>query len=164
MPKLAPAIYAAHMDSVLKLARRDEGVSRPQIISELNVTRAVASGLIEKCELSLNRKDGRTEYYRKEGEDAAAVPEPVVEPVAAKQSKPPAPAKAEAKPESSEAAEAEEDIIAELDAQILDTRSGLREAAAKAGKALGDWATHQAVVDALRERMTMLATKRMNAS
>ena len=39
-----------------------------------------------------------------------------------------------------------------------------REAAAKAGKALGEWATHQALVDALRERMTDLATRRMNAS
>lgn len=163
MPKLAPAIYAAHMDSVLKLAKRKEGVSRAQIIEELNVTRAVASGLIDKCSLTKDDalKVGRTEFFVANG--AAAAPA-VPEPVAAKQSKPPAPAKAEATPESSEAAEEEEDIIAELDAQILDTRSGLRTAAAAAGKALGEWATHQAVVDALRERMTALATKRMNAS
>jgi hypothetical protein len=50
-----------------------------------------------------------------------------------------------------------------LDAEIVDTRNARKEAAAKAGKALGEWATHQALVDALRERMTGLAVKRMNA-
>ena len=171
MPRMDAAVYAAHMDSVLKLARRNEGVSRPQIINDLNVTRAVASGLIEKCGLALSRTDGRTEYYSAPAaaetdvtEVVAPAPPKVKAPAAAKQSKVPAPAKAEARPESTDAAEVTDDTLAELDAQILDARSGLREAAAKAGKALGQWATHQAVVDALRERMTMLATKRMNAS
>jgi hypothetical protein len=153
------AIYAAHLDSVLKLASREGGVSRPQIINELNVTRVVAGGLIEKAGLTLVRKEGRTEYFKQS--NGAAAPKAEPEPVAAKQSKP---AQAVAVPESTDALVEDEDVVAELDAQIMDTRSALREAAAKAGKALGQWATHQALVDALRERMTELAVKRMNAS
>ena len=160
MPRMDAAIYAAHLDSVLKLASRDGGVSRPQIINELNVTRVIAGGLIDKAGLTLDRKEGRTEYFKQT--NGAATPEAVPEPVVAKQSKPAV--QAVAVPESTDALAAEEDDVAELDAQIMDTRTALREAAAKAGKALGTWATHQALVDALRERMTDLAVKRMNAS
>jgi len=165
MPRMDAAIYAAHLDNVLKLAKRKEGVSRPEIISELNVTRAVANGLIEKCGLALDRKDGRTEYYTSNGE-AKPTPEPekVEAKVEAKQSKVAAPAQAAAVPESTDAAAVSDDDVAELDAQILDTRDSMRKAAAAAGKALGEWATQQALVDALRERMTKLAVRRMNAS
>ena len=154
MPRMSSAIYAAHLDNVLKLAKRMGGVSRPQIINDLQVTRAIAGGLIEKAELSLDRTEGRTEFF---------TAEPKVEEVrqpAAKQSV----VKAKATPESTDALIDDDDHIAELDAQIIDTRDSLRVAAAKAGKALGEWATHQALVDALRERITELAVKRMNAS
>jgi hypothetical protein len=146
MPRMDAAIYAAHIDNVLKLAKREGGVSKPQIISELNVTRAVASGLVEKAGLTLDRKEGRTEYFAASENGTPVAPAP-------KQSKAPA----VAEPTS-------DDLIAELDAQIVDTRGALREAAAKAGKALGEWATHSALVDALRERMTSLASQRMDAS
>jgi hypothetical protein len=154
------AIYAAHLNSVLKLASRKGGVSRPQIICETGVTRGVAGGLITKAALTLDRKVGRTEFFIPTAETPAASPEPEL--VVAKQSKPAV--RAVAVPESTDALAADEDEVAELDAQIMDTRTALREAAAKAGKALGAWATHQALVDALRERMTDLAVKRMNAS
>jgi len=159
MPRMDAAIYAAHMDNVLKLARRKGGVSRPEIIAGMNVTRAVASGLIEKAGLAMDRKEGRTEYFV--AQNGASVP---AEPVAAKQSKIPAPAKAVAVPESADAAAVKDDTIAELDAQIIDTRDSMRKAGAAAGKAIGEWATQHALVDALRERMTELAVKRMNAS
>lgn len=156
MPRMDASIYAAHMDNVLKLARRKGGVSRPQIISELNVTNAVATGLIKKCGLQKLDKQGRTQFFGLNGDTAAP------ENTTVKQSRPAA-AKAVAIPVSIDAQpEDEDDAIAELDAQIVDTRNALRAAAAKAGKALGDWATHSALVDSLRERMTQLAKKRMD--
>jgi hypothetical protein len=145
------AIYAAHMDSVLKLAAQEGGVSRPQIIKELNVTRAVASGLIDKCGLEkVEPQKGRTEYF------AAAV--------SVKQSRPAA-VQAVAVPEAvAPTAPDTVDVIAALDAQIMETRASLRDAAAKAGKALGEWGTQQAIVDALRTQMTEQIAERMRAS
>lgn len=157
MPRMDAAIYAAHMDNVLKLARREGGVSRPQIIEELNITRAVANGLIEKADLVLDRKEGRTEYFTAPTNGMAPA-KPAV-----KQSKPAAAAEV-AKPTSSASTEIDLDELQALDEQIVDTRNTLREAAAKAGKALGEWATHQALVDALRVQLQELATKRMSLS
>lgn len=156
MPKMSTAVFAAHMDNVLKLARRKGGVSRPEIISELNVSRTIANSLIEKADLKLDRTEGRTEFFVGDGE-----PEKVV----VKQSVVPPEAQAVATPvDDSTGLEEEDADLADLDAQIVDTRNAMREAAAKCGKAMGEWATHQALVDALRERMTELATKRMNSS
>lgn len=148
MPRMNAAIYAAHMDNTLKLASREGGVSRTQLIDDLNVTRAVANKLITDSGLAVSRKEGRTEFFASEK-------------VEVKQSTPEV-VKASTVPQSTDAVTEPEDSLAELDAQIVDTRNALSQAAAKAGKALGEWATHQALVDALRERMTDLATKRMN--
>lgn len=160
--RMSDAIFAAHVDNVLKLAQREGGVSRPQIISELNVSRTVASSLIEKAGLTKAKRregQGRTDYFVANG---TAEPEPT----ATKQSRPDLPpVKAVAVPASADTGLEPEDVsVADLDAEIIDTRNTLREAAAKAGKALGEWATHQALVDSLRERLTTLATKRMNVS
>lgn len=157
MPRLGAEVYAAHMDNVLKLARRKGGVSRPQIIDELNITRAVANGLIEKAGLEIDRKEGRTEYF-KAPTNGVAPAKPEV-----KQSKPVAAAEV-AKPTSSDTGDTDLDDLAALDEQIVDTRNTLREAATKAGKALGEWATHQALVDALRVQLQELAAKRMSLS
>lgn len=157
MPRLGADIYAAHMDNLLKLARREGGVSRPEIISELNITRAVANGLIDKAGLTLDRKEGRTEYFSAPTADDAPKAD-------VKQSKP-EPAASVATPVSDSTGE-KDDLaeIAALDDQILDTRNALRAAAEKAGKALGEYATQQALVDALRQRMQELAVKRMSLS
>jgi len=164
MARMGTAIMAAHMDNLLKMARREGGVSRLQIVSELSVTRAVACSLIEKGGLTLNRKEGRTEYFTVgTNEDAPAQAEKP-EKAAKKQSMPPE-VEAVAEPVSDSTGEDTVlDVVAELDAQIVETRNALRAEASKAGKALGEWATHQALVDALRERMTELAVKRMNVS
>jgi hypothetical protein len=164
MPRMGSAIYAAHMDSVLKLASRDEGVSRPQLMEELGVSRPVANVLIEKCALALDRKEGRTEFFKVNGTDV-----PVIEAPEVKQSTPePTP---ELPPEVKEvavpttSATGEPDIldrIAELDAQIIDTRNTLRDAAKKAGTALGEWMTNEAMVDAMRQRLTRLAVERVS--
>lgn len=150
------AIYAAHMDNALKLSRREGGVSRPQLIRELNITRTVANGLITRCGLTEARTDGRTKFYGP----------PKAEPVTVKQSRPQLPPEvrgaAVADPEV--VIEEETDAIAKLDAEILDTRDTLRAAAKKAGEALGEWATHSAIVDTLRARLVELSTKRMNLS
>lgn len=158
MPKMDSAIYATYMDSVLKLARRKGGVSKPQLIEELNVTRAIATGLIERAELQEDEglKQGRTQFFVEGGDP----PIPKV-----KQSVVPPEVKAVATPVSDAARVQEElDTTAELDAQIVDTRNTLREAAAKTGKAMGEWATNQALVDALRDRMSELVAKRLRAS
>jgi len=155
MPRMDAAIYAAHMDNVLKLAQREGGVSRPQLISELNVTRSVASALIDKCGLALDHKDGRTEYF---------TPTPVAAGPQVKQSTPPA-VKAVATPESDDTGEVDPlEGIAALDAQILETRASLRGAAVKSGKALMEWGTQQAIVDAMRVRLSELVVERFRAS
>lgn len=171
MPRMTQAIYATHMDSVLKLAAAKGGVSRNQIVNDLNVTYSIAAALIGKCELTAGTKVGRTQFYVTNGapkvEPSGGEDEDNAKPeaVAVKRSRAPAAVKAATVPKNtSAAADAPDDSVAELDAQIIDTRQTLRAAAAKAGKALGEWATHQALVDALRERMTDLATRRMNAS
>jgi len=165
MPRIATSIYAAHLDNVLKLAAKVGGVSRGEIADALNVSRAVAGGLIKKAELELDHKQGRTEFFKStngasvEPEVKAVEPEvKAVEPEVTE-----AEVKAVAVADPKVVVEEEEDDYAVLDAEIVDTRNALKEAATKAGKALGDWATHQALVDALRERMTGLAVKRMNA-
>jgi hypothetical protein len=151
---MATHIYAAHMDRVLKMAAREGGVSRPQIMDELNVSRPVAVKLIAECKLEKGEKQGRTEFFTTNG----ATPEPA--------------AKAELPPEVEDAAVAEpsppsppedpDETIAQLDAEIVDTRDAMREACNKAAKAMQSWATNQAMVDALRERMQDLAKRRMD--
>jgi len=160
VPKLDSAIYAAYMDNVLRLARRKEGVSKPQLIEELNVTRSIATGLIERAGLQEDEalKQGRTQFF------VERVASPAVAEVKQAAALPPE-VKAAATPVSDDTgAQEEPDTVAELDAQIVDTRNTLREAAAKSGKALGEWATNQALVDALRARMTELVAKRLRAS
>ncbi|MGE3483506.1 MAG: hypothetical protein AB7L09_02120 [Nitrospira sp.] len=170
MPRLGAEVYAAHMDNLLKLARQEGGVSRPQLVETLNITRAVANGLIEKAGLRVVRTDGRTEYFQAP-DDEPVSPEsstPAAEPEkpAKKQSTRPAAAVEVVTPTSAETGETRDVMaeIAELDAQIIGARNELREAAERAGKALGEWATHQALVDALRIRMQDLAVKRLTLS
>lgn len=176
MPRMSAAVYAAHVDNLLKLARKKGQVSRVEVADALNVTRAVASTVIEKAGLKpvpRQKGQGRADYFKLPAAEDLEVGDTVGgvgvvvskgEP-AVKQSKSPPPVKAVAIPASDATGMESVDVdVAELDAQIVDTRNTLREAAAKAGKALGDWATHQALVDALRERLTELAARRMNAS
>lgn len=155
MPKMDAAIYAAHMDSVLKLAKRTSGVSRPQIINDLNVTRTVASGLIEKCNLVKIDGPGRTEFF---SEEVAAAP-------VVKRSTPTV-VKAVTVPVDDSTGEATDplDAIEALDSQILETRTSLGVAAIKAGKSLSEWGTQQAIVDAMRVRLTELIVERLRAS
>jgi hypothetical protein len=157
MPRMTAAVYAAYVDNVLKLAQREGGVSRPQIISELNVSNAVATKLVKDADLGLDHKDGRTQFFKPTE----------ASPVAVKQSRPELPpaVKEAVVPESADTGEGEdEDEIAEVDAEIADTKQALREAAAALGKAAGQWAMHDAVVESLRARMVKLINRRMNAS
>ena len=160
MPRLAADIYAAHQAQVLRLAAKEGGVSRAGIAKACNVSKTIANNLIKRNSLELDHKDGRTEFFKTSNGASPETPETPETSVA---------------PELPEAVkgvgvagddiidEVEEDEIAQLDAEIVDTRNALKEAAARAGKALGDWATNQSLVDALRERMTNLAVRRMNA-
>lgn len=155
MPRMDAAIYAAHMDSTLKMARREGGVSKPQLINELNVTRTIASGLITKCELEPVEGSGRTKFFTapSNGSAPAATPSPEV-----KQSVVPT------DDGDHEDTETLLEKLAKLDSQILATRTTLCEHATLAGAALGEWAKHQALVDALRAQMTELASRRLKLS
>ena len=174
MPRMGSAIYAAHMTSVLKLAAREGGVSRPQLIEELSVSRPVVNALIEKFALVLDRKEGRTEFFKTNGDVTAEVLDeatsaPVVEAPEVKQSAPapelPPEVKEAAIPDTDDTGEPDIlDCIADLDAQIMDTRNTLRDAAKKSGEALAEWATQSAMVDALRKRLADLAVDRMKLS
>lgn len=154
MPRMKADIYAAHVDNALKLAARQGGVSRPQLINELNITRGTANKIIDEAGLALDRTVKRVQFFVPNGD----------KPVEAKQSRPTLvpPVQAVTVPTSEDSKEPDDDTIEDLDLDIVDTRNALREAAKKAGKALGDWATHQALVDALRERLAALASKRMS--
>ena len=173
MPRMSNAVYASHINNVLKLAQREGGVSRPQIVSELGVSSPFANKLILVAALSVDRKEGRTQFF-KPGDQVPTATDP--SPVKVKQSRPELPpeVKEAAVPESDatgdEAADeaADEDAldeeIADIDAEIADTKQALRDAAVALGKAAGLWAMQDAAVEALRLRMTGLITKRMNAS
>ena len=144
----------------LELAAKDGGVSRQEIADACSVSRAVAAGLIKNSKLERAEKKGRTEFFKSPSNDASVEPDATAEPPEL----PKAIITASVIAGDDIKAEEPEDEVGQLDAEIVDTRNALKEAASKAGKALGDWATHQALVDALRERMTSLATRRMNAS
>jgi len=165
MPRMDAAIYAAHMDSVLKLARREGGVSRPDLIRELQVSRPVADGLIKKCGLELDRKKGRTEYFSSPnvtGPDVkASTPAEPVEPapIPPEVKKVAVPVTDEIEPE-----ELDLDVLADLDAKIIDTRNTIHKHAASAGKALGEWATQSSLVDVMKARLTTLLEERVKLS
>lgn len=179
MPRLASNIYAAHQDNVLKLAAKKGGVSRPQIMEALNVSRAIADTMIERCDLKVDRREGRTEFFilpNAEPSVAAPLPpapgpqEPEVAPLAEKEDELPVSVKeagvVEPNPLDRLAAvvEPDETLVSALDREIAETRTALRGAAARAGQAMGEWATQQAMVDALREQIQSLVSRRLALS
>jgi len=217
MPRLAEGIFAAHYDSAVKLAAAPGGVSRPDLIKKLGVTRLVAEKIIEKAGLVVGGKEGRTEFFVPPDSapvvaatSAAPSPAVVVEPVATSTegltglvvtSPPPpvvipAPVKGkggrprkvkveelapvvaatpapvaepvasvtpptECPPTVTETA-AEDDAVAAIDADIIDVRKALADACQKAGKAMFEWATHQALADSLQEKLRVLIGKRLS--
>jgi hypothetical protein len=161
MPRLAAHVYAAHQANVLKLAAQEGGVSRTQIAEALNITRAVADSIIKRAGLLPAGKKGRTQFFKSPNGTSPKPATDAPEPEAPKTLPPEV--KAAVVAPSPEVTEVDLDEVAQLDEEIIDTRNALRAEAAKAGKALGEWATHQALVDALRDRMTELAKRRMNA-
>jgi hypothetical protein len=173
MPRLASSIYAAHQDSVLRLAAKQGGVSRPQIMESLNVSRSIADTMIEKCALKVDRHEGRTEFFILPSA-APSVPappavEPEVTPLAEKDELPPAVVAAgvvEPNPldRPAEVVEPNDTVISTLDREITETRASLRNAAVKAGQAMGEWAIQQGLVDALREQMQSLVSRRLALS
>jgi hypothetical protein len=144
-------------------------------MDELNIGRGVAGTLITKCDLELDHKEGRTQFFAVTNGASPDNPKPAplppeVEEAAVATTPAPTVSKKKKKKKEVEAEEVEdeevedEDEIAQLDAEIVDTRNAIREAAATAGKALGQWATSQALVDSLRGHMTDLASRRLKAS
>lgn len=174
MPKLAADLYATYQDGVLKLAAKPGGVSRPQIMESLNVSRAIADTMIERCNLKVDRKEGRTEYFVLPGVSSNGTaphehePEDV-QPLAENDELPPGvDAAVVVEPNAldrlADVVETDDQVLATIDEEIADTRNALKDAATKAGKAMGEWATNQALVDALRERLQELAGKRLALS
>lgn len=63
MPGLAEGVYAQYLDSVIKMAKTTGGVSRPQIMEKLKVSRSEANSLIDEAKLRRARTVGRTDYF-----------------------------------------------------------------------------------------------------
>jgi hypothetical protein len=62
------AIYAKYFNSVVQLAQKTDpngrvGVSRPELMHSLGISRTVADGLIGRCKLRRSRVEGKTEYF-----------------------------------------------------------------------------------------------------
>lgn len=181
MPRLASEIYATYQDSVLKLASKQGGVSRPQIMDSLSVSRSIADTMIEKCNLKVERKEGRTEFFvlPNGGTPAPATPPVDLTPPPPEPEDVPPLAEPDTLPGDAEAAtvvepnaldrladvvETDDQVVAAIDQEIADTRAAIKDAALKSGKAMGEWATQQALVDALRERLQELAGRRLALS
>jgi hypothetical protein len=64
MPKVAEGIFTQYYDSAMKLAARETGVSRPELMKELGVGRVLADKLIEEAGLRPTTKVGRTEFFK----------------------------------------------------------------------------------------------------
>lgn len=64
MPGIAEGIYAQYYDSVIKMSKRPGGVSRPEIMKGLAVTRPAADRLIDECHLKRSRTEGRTNFFK----------------------------------------------------------------------------------------------------
>jgi hypothetical protein len=56
-------IYAQYYNSVIKMAQKEGGVSRPALMHALGISRTVADGLIGRCKLRHSRTDGKTEFF-----------------------------------------------------------------------------------------------------
>jgi chemotaxis protein histidine kinase CheA len=155
MPRLAAHVYAAHAASVLKLLQDNgDGMTRSEIAEALNVSKATADSVIKKAGLVESGKRGRNILFTSpSGGDAPEATEPELPPEV----------KAAAAADSPEVKDVDLDELASLDEELVDTRNALKEAAAKVGKLAGEWATQQALVMALQERMTKLAKQRMDA-
>jgi hypothetical protein len=62
------AIYAQYYNHVVQLAQKTDpsgrvGVSRPELIHSLGISRTIADGLIARCRLKRNRIEGKTEFF-----------------------------------------------------------------------------------------------------
>lgn len=64
MPGVVEGIYAQYYDSVIKLARRPSGVSRPELMRSLAVSRPIADRLIDECHLRRAKTEGRTDFFK----------------------------------------------------------------------------------------------------
>jgi hypothetical protein len=161
MPRLAAHVYAAHQASVLKLLTKSkEGLSKGEMADALNISASTVATIIKKAGLVEAGKKGKSDLYTAPSNgDAPELETPETVEL-------PPEVKAAAVANSPEAINDDEPnlaLISRLDEELVDTRNALKDAAAKMGKAAGEWAAHQALVDALQERMTKLATQRMNA-
>src|ERR1051326_1107277 len=56
-------IYQQYYTNVVKLAQRDGGVSRPELIHALGISRTMADGLIARCKLRHSGTKGKTEFF-----------------------------------------------------------------------------------------------------
>ena len=162
MPRLAAHVYAAHQANLLKMVKMSGAVSASEVADELNVSKSVATTLIKKAGLVATGKRGRSQLFEAPSSDKATD-----EPESSEEKKPELPPEVEESATVDDETKVEKDIdlneIAQIDEAIVDTRTALQDAAAKVGKAAGEWAKHQALVEALQRRLTDLAEKRMRA-
>lgn len=162
MPRVAPNIFAQYYDSAIKLASRETGVSRPELMKKLDITRLMADRVIEQAGLKPVAKVGRTEFFKTPAElppgvqaavtvnnaaptkgkrKAAAAQQPAATPVTV-----PPPA-VQPTPAPAEDTVAEE--IQSLDKQIVEVRKLLAADFSERAKIDTRIAGHQALLTAL---------------
>jgi len=175
MPKLADAILAQHYDSVIKLAAKNGGVSRMELMSGLGVSRIVADKLIDHAKLVPGVKVGRTEFFKApldktdlppaDHVDAPKLPDGATAGVLVDDSKKaPLPPPVAAEPEPVVAAatppladeDKPEDAAAEIDDQIVKVKELISGDCANAAKAHERLVLHQAMLSALLSRRMSL--------
>lgn len=156
--RVADNTYAKFFDSTIRLASRPTGVSRPELMDSLGISRIIADRLIEKVGLKPAEKVGRTEFFKAPSLPEGAQAAVVVHPTATSASKkgkakgtpvtvPPTPAQQPEAPKPPVDAVGEE--IQGLDRQIVEVRKLLAADFAERAKIDVRIAGHQALLTAL---------------
>jgi hypothetical protein len=142
MPRIAEGLYAQYYDSVLKLAKRETGVSRPELMDKLGMSRIIADRVIEKVGLKPVAVVGRTEFFKTPDTIPPAV---IVHSTATSK-----PKKGKGTPVSApEPPDSVGEEIQGLDKQIVEVRKMIAADCAEKAKIESRLIAHQALLTAL---------------
>lgn len=181
MPGVVEGIYAQYHDSVIKMAKKPGGVSRPEIMKGLSVTRPAADKLIDECRLKRARTEGRTNFFtptkatskvqgseledQNPGEDVSMIDQPTQDQadqalLTALVTDDPAPQ--QAKPKNRLPTEPPVKSAVDLDTEIKAIRSAIGEAEEKAKNAHTTFVVQQAHANALGTKLQRVLEARLS--
>ena len=147
MPRVAEGLYAQYYNSVLRLAARPTGVSRPELMDKLGMSRIIADRVIEKAGLVPAAVIGRTEFFKAPDGVEAAV---IVHPTPPKQKKARGtPVQVPPPPPTPEKPDVVGEEIQGLDKQIVEVRKMIAADCAEKAKVEARLMAHQSLLTAL---------------